>query len=133
YRGPVRNQLPDDLPELVATLGVEPGGRFVEEQDGWPVHQRRPDVEPAAHPARVCPHRTVRGFGQPETLEDLGGARLDQTARKLCQPADEAEVLPPREVRIDRRELPGKPDPVADRLGIALDVEAEDLGSTGSR
>jgi hypothetical protein len=33
----VAAEAPDELPDPVAGLRVEPGGRLVEEQDAWPV------------------------------------------------------------------------------------------------
>ena len=70
-------QLPDGLPHPLAARRVQAGRRLVEEQDRRPRHQRRRQVEPPAHAARVALHHPVGGVGQLELLEQLGrpGAR----------------------------------------------------------
>ena len=44
---------------------------------------------------------------------------------------DQAEVLPPGEVGVDRRELTGHPDHPPDRVGLLSDVVAEDARGSG--
>ena len=55
--------------------GSRPGGRLVEEQDLRRGDQRRGEVEPAAHAARVVLGQLVGGVGERELLEQLVGAR----------------------------------------------------------
>ena len=61
----------------VRLLRVEPGGRLVEEQHRRPVHERRREVEPAPHAARVGAHQTVGGVGQVEPFEQVVAPRGD--------------------------------------------------------
>ena len=70
---PSADQLLDDLPQVVAALGVEAGGGLVEEEHRGPGHQGGGQVEAAAHAARVGLERAVAGVGQVELLEQLGG------------------------------------------------------------
>ena len=49
----------DLLPDRLAADRVEAGGRLVEEEDAGLVDERRSEVEPALHPARVGPDAPV--------------------------------------------------------------------------
>ena len=73
-------QLLDDLPEVVAALGVETRRRLVEEEHGRVVHERRGEVEPAAHPARVRAGEAIGRVAQPE----LTRAARRRAARAGC-------------------------------------------------
>ncbi len=59
----------DLLPDLLAADRVEAGGRLVEEQHPRLVHERRGEVEPAPHPARVGPDPAIGRLAQPDPLE----------------------------------------------------------------
>ena len=50
---PSADDLTHGAPDLVPAARVEPGGRFVEEQDGRAQDEARRDVEPSPHAARV--------------------------------------------------------------------------------
>ena len=78
---PPPTRLLDDLPQVVAALGVEPGGRLVEEEHGGPGHQGGGQVEPPAHAARVGLERAVAGVGQVELAEQLDGPAGRRTER----------------------------------------------------
>ena len=66
---PSPRQARDLLPHLGPDLGVEPGGRLVEEQHLGLVDERQGDVESPLHAARVGAHEAVGGVGEPELLE----------------------------------------------------------------
>ena len=72
---PPPTRLLDDLPQVVAALGVESGGGLVEEEHRRPGHEGGGQVEPPAHAARVGLERPVAGVGQIELVEQLA-ARL---------------------------------------------------------
>lgn len=59
----------DAFPQRAARLRVQTGGRFVEEQHGWPGQHRAGDVESAAHAAGVRADHAVGGPGEAELLE----------------------------------------------------------------
>ena len=68
-----------DAPHLVPhrqpARGVEAGRRLVEEQHLGPVHERRREVEPALHAARVALDPAVGRVLELDQLEQLLGAR----------------------------------------------------------
>ena len=61
--------------------GSRPGRGFVEEQDPWLAAERAGEIEPAAHAARVRLDHAIRGIGEPELLEQLGGAPASPRSR----------------------------------------------------
>ncbi len=113
------------VPQAQAAARVEPGRRLVEEQHRRARDERRGEVEAAAHAAGVGLRRPVGGVEQLEALEQLAPARLRGGARGAVQAPDHRQVLEPGEVLVDRRVLAGEPDPLAQRGGVADDVEAE--------
>ena len=50
HGGAGRDQLLDELPQVVAGPGIEPGGRLVEEQHRRSGDEAGTDVQPAPHP-----------------------------------------------------------------------------------
>ena len=52
------------VPHRGSRLGVEAGGRLVQEEDLRRVDEPERDVEPSLHPARVAVHDPVRGLGR---------------------------------------------------------------------
>ena len=131
--GAVGHELLDHHPEVAAAGRVEARRRLVEEQHRRPVHEGGTEVEPSSHAAGVGPRRTVGGMGQPELLEELVGPGHVRRLGEVGQLADEAEVLPPGEVLVDRRVLAGQPDALADGLRVARDIDAEHAGPPGRR
>ena len=75
----------------------------------------------------------IRGVGEVETLEHVGGRGLGFGAPKAVQPSDHLEVLSTGQLGIDRRELAGKADHPAHRQLVGVDVVAEDRGVTTGR
>src|SRR4051795_1544541 len=76
-----------------AALDVEPGRRFVQEEDAGPVGERQRQVEPALHPAPVAADLAVRGVGEADPLEQLAAALF---ALDLSEPVEgslQAHVL----------------------------------------
>jgi hypothetical protein len=125
--GALGDQLADHVPQLVAAGKVEPGGRLVEEYHRRALYQRGGHVEAAAHPAGVGPHRPVGGAGELEALQQFVGPLPRLAAGQLREAPGQPEVLTAGQVGIDRRILAGEADPVADAVGVADHVVAEDL------
>ena len=50
---PARDELLDEVPEVVTSAWVEAGGGFVQEEDRRAGDKAGTDVEPPAHPAGV--------------------------------------------------------------------------------
>ncbi len=76
---------PHLLPDRLAADRVEAGGRLVEEEHPWLVDQRRGEVEPALHPARVAADAAVGGRGEVDPLEQVVGAPLAFSAGQALQ------------------------------------------------
>src|SRR5688572_5045198 len=130
-RGALAHETADDVPHAETTARVEPRCGFVEEQDLWPAAERAGEIEPAAHPAGVRLDDAIRGIGEPELLEQLGGAPARLTPGELIQPAEQLKVLATGEVLVDRRVLTRETHDVADLLRLAHDVESADRRSPG--
>ena len=107
---------------------VEPGRRLVEKEDRRPCDQRRGEVEPPPHAARVGADEPAAGVREAEALEQLarrGRARL--ALREVVEAADHLQVLGAGQVLVDGRVLAGEAD-LAAAAGAALrrDVEPRD-------
>ena len=74
-------QLRDLLPDRLAADRVEAGRRLVEEEHLGLVDERRGEVEPAAHPARVGADPPVGGALEPDAVEQRLGALARPSAR----------------------------------------------------
>jgi len=145
--GAERPQGGDDVPELVAGRGVEPGGRLVEEQQLGIADQPDPDVEASLLATGEGPGPSPALVLQPDQGEDLGhGPRGAVVAGEELQRLldgergfdlgvlqDHADPLPPPTVRV--RGVRAEHPYVA---AVATPVPLEDLdrgglaGSVGS-
>ena len=132
-RGALADELPHDRPDLVAAARIEARGGLVEKQDPRTGEQARREVEPAAHPAGVRARRAVRGVGEFESLQQLGRPPSRLAAREIEQAPEHLEVLPAAEDLVDRSELPGQPEQLANGRGLVHHVMPEDLGAPGVR
>ena len=90
--------------------GIQAGRRLVQEQDPRTADQARPDVEPAAHPARVGLDEIVGGVGQREALQHVLGATAALGPAQTIEQPHELEVLPPGQQFVDGGELTGEAD-----------------------
>ena len=87
----------DELGHLIAELGVERGGRLVEEHEHGVVHERPADGDALALTAREL-RRQVRGLvAETEFLEQLVGAATSRCLVALGQLGHHEQVLPRRE------------------------------------
>jgi len=120
-------QLAHDRPDLVAAARIQARGRLVEEQHPRARQQARGDVQPAAHATGVGAGGPVRRRRQAEPLEQLAGPSAGLLTRQLEQPPEHLQVLATGQQLIDRRELPGQADQLADRGRVSRHVVAEDL------
>ena len=124
-RGPLGLEVLDDGPQLVAAVEVEARRGLVQEQHRRTVDERGAQVEAPAHPTGVRARRPVGGVDEVELLEELGGAVLDEPAGQVREAADEAQILPAREVAVDGGELACETDAGAHPLRFVGDVEAQ--------
>jgi hypothetical protein len=129
--GAPSDQLPDELPHVVAAAGVEAGGGLVEEEDGRLGDEGAGHVEPATHAPGVGLHRPVPGLGQVEAFQQLPGPLARLGLPEPVEPAHHVEVLESGQVLVDGGVLAGEPDALPDRLGIGAHVDAGDLDRAG--
>jgi hypothetical protein len=74
---------------------VEAGGGLVEEEHGRRGHQRRRQVDAAAHPAGVLADEPVAGVVERELLEQLVGAAARGSAGRWCNSPTMTQFRPP--------------------------------------
>ena len=126
----VGHQLADHVPHAQPAGGVEPGGRFVEEEDRWSGHQAGGQVEATTHAAGVALHDAVGGVGELEPLEQVAGACLGLRSPDPAQLAHHHQVLAAREGVVEGGVLGGDADVAADLGRLGEDVEAGHCGPT---
>jgi hypothetical protein len=111
--------------------GSEAGRGLVEEEHGRPGDERRRQVQPPPHPARVGLRRALGGLDQVEALEQILPALPRRRAALAVEAPHHHEVLEAREVLVDGRVLPGEADPAAQLHGVADDVEPGNADGAG--
>jgi hypothetical protein len=89
-------------------LGVQPVGRFVEDQQVWIWKQRQSDTEPLLHPKRVVLVPVVTALAQPDHFQQLG----DATAVVPAQGGEHPQVLLTGQRRVERGRFDQRPDPM---------------------
>ena len=114
-------ELPDRLPHLEASLRIEAGGRLVEEHHRRAPDQAHRDVEPPAHATRVGRDAPSASFDEREADEQL--VSDPSGLAEAAQPGDQLQVLAAGQDVVDRRELAGEADRLADLRGLCDDVE----------
>ena len=106
--------------------GSRPGRRLVEEQHRRLGDERRRQVEPPAHAARVGLRRPVRRVDAGRSARAARCPAPSPTrAARAVQPAHHRQVLEPGQVLVDGRVLAGEPDPLAQPRRVAHDVEPD--------
>ena len=126
-------QLADLLPDRRAAGGVEAGGRLVEEEDARLVDQRRAEVEPAAHAARVGAHPPVGGVGEADAGDQRVTALLRLGLRDSVQRRLELHQLAARHQRVERGLLERDADRAPHLRRLLDHVEAGHRGATARR
>jgi hypothetical protein len=132
-RRAVRDDRPDDVPDLAAAAWVQPGRGLVQEQQLRRVEDARGKVQPPPHAAGVLLHLPVGGFGEAERGEQLGRAVARRRPAVAEQPTEQHQVLHAGQVLVDRRVLPGEADLRAYGVGLADHVVAEHQGVAAVR
>jgi hypothetical protein len=83
-----------------------------------------PEVEPAAHPTGIGPHRPVGGIGQLEALDERIGPFASLAGIEAVQAAEHAQVLAAAEHLVERRVLARHADATTCLVGMAQDIDA---------
>jgi hypothetical protein len=95
------------------------------------VHQRRGQVEPALHAARVALDPPIRGFVELDQGEQLLGALLGPLPGEVEQPALEHQELTAGLAHVEAGLLQGDPHAPACCVGVGCDIDARDPGRAG--
>ena len=125
---PSRTRLAEDVPQVVAAAGVEPGGGLVEEQHLGHGDEAGGQVEPAPHAAGEVLDQLLGGVGEVEPLEQLVGPGPGPGLGQVVEPAHHLEVGPGAHQPVDRGLLGGHADAAAHGAGVGDDVDAGDRG-----
>src|SRR6185312_11785900 len=118
-------------PHAGAGLGIEAGGRLVEEEHPRAMDEAEGDVEPAPHAARVRLDHPVGRVGDPDELEQAGDTVAQLPAAHPLDPSLQHQVLAAGAVLVDARVLWHVADRAPDRARLTADVVAGDLGAAG--
>ncbi|HEY5098443.1 MAG TPA: hypothetical protein VII54_00145 [Gaiellaceae bacterium] len=92
----------------------------------WAGDERRADVQPAAHAARVRLHQSLGRVDERQTLQHLAWPPLVLAPFEVIPEPDQLEVLASGEELVDGRGLAGEPDHGPDASRLTDDVEAAD-------
>ena len=76
-----------------ALLGIEPGGRLVDDQQARIVEERLGDADPLPHPSREAAQGARADVGEIENLEKMLDARAQRAARYSFERPDVFEEL----------------------------------------
>jgi hypothetical protein len=90
------------------------------------VDERQREIEPAFHATRVPGDLPVGCVGQPDALEQIVGAGAPLVLRHALKRRLEAQVVAPRQQRVERRLLESDADERADLRPVLDDVVAAD-------
>src|SRR6185437_3352079 len=111
----------DLVPEIAPRLWIDAGGRLVQEQELRIGKRAGPERKPLLPATGEFAGQLRLAAIEPEPPDHLarGAARIGHT----IEPGDELQILPHREVLIERKALRHVADPALDLLGVAADVE----------
>ena len=113
-------------PHRGTTRRVEPGRRFIEEQDLRPMDQRHREVESTLHPAGVRVDSIVDGGADVDEADHGVHPGGDVSAVQPVQATLQRKHLPAGLLAVDRVVLQRHADAQADVTGLRRDVEAGD-------
>ena len=125
---PLRLDRPHQFPEVAAGLGIEAGGRLVEEEDLRVVDQRGGDRQPLLLSAGELLGLAVRLFRQLDLAQVPPG--IDPA---VIAGGEDVDQLDEREVLEERRALKLNADDRFDGGGLFANVAAFDVDAAGGR
>ena len=126
HDGPFAGQGADQLARLVDLLGIETGGRFVEDQQFGLVDERLREAHPLAVAAAQLPDDALPGLPEGAALDRALDGRPDPALRDSPEPRRELEEGGDLHFRVERRVLGQIPDPAPDLERGLRDVQAAD-------
>ncbi|MPN54437.1 hypothetical protein SDC9_202107 [bioreactor metagenome] len=114
-------ELRDGLPDAFARLRIQAGGRLVEKEDLWCVHQRARNVASAALTAGELAIWALEDFLDADALGDARDYLLPFSAAEAVKACADAKVLLHGEQRVEQTILKHRADTLAD--GVIVTAE----------
>ncbi len=124
---PRRPELLEALPDLVAGLGIEAGGRLVEDQQLRLVEQRARQGQPPPQAAGEFADGGLRPTVEGEEVQQFGGPLSSLFAGDVEVAGEDQQVLQNVEVRVEGVFLLADADPPLDRAQVARQRQAENF------
>ena len=119
----VGGHLVDHVPELAPRLGIDAGGRFVEQQQARPMQHAGGQRHALLPAARQLLRQLIGAIGQADAFQHLGNGT--PAVADLVEPRDELQVLGNRQVAIEAEALRHVADLQPDARRVAQQVHAE--------
>ena len=126
HSGALRHQPLDDTPQTQSRTRIEPGRRFIKEQDGGLCDEACREVEPTTHATGVGAHWSIGSGSEVKPLEQLDRALAHVRRLEVVKLAEHPQVLAAGEVLVDRRVLSGEADRASHFVGLLDDVKTGD-------
>ncbi len=126
---PAAEQVVENLPELSARDGVDPGGRLVEQQQLGLVNERAAQMQLLLHAARELRRATFAEGREAAPRQKLRLARLARTGRHAVEVGEEVQVLGDREGSVESEALRDVADARAQTLRFPGHVAPEHRGA----
>jgi len=108
------SQLADDRPDLARRLRIETDGRFVEDEQVRPVHQRAGKIRETPPAGRELSGRLRGPALQARAHDDVGDRASSRSAAQSGQPRGEEEIFLHRQKAVDARLLKDEAKAAAD-------------------
>ena len=113
----IAREIDQQFPEPVARQRVDARGRLVEDQHLRLVDNRDGKRKPLADAERQIQGAMIEIIGEAEALDQFGDARLRLARRQVEQARVKIEVLPHRQLGVERERLRHVADPIARSSG----------------
>lgn len=123
----------EEAPDRPTMDGIEPKGRFVEEENLGTMKHTSREVERSTHSAGERPDTIVSAAGQPEEVHELRNPMSPLVGRDPVEGARELQVLRSRQIEVECRLLEDDPNPPADVEWSAHHVVACHSGGASRR
>ena len=125
-RGAALLELVQLVPQQVACLGIEAGGRLVEQQQVGLVDQRSGDAHAPLLPAGQWLDLTAGAVAELDEVEQFGGPLAGVATADVEVPRVDDQVLEHGQLGVELIGLGHDADPRPDRAAVSLRIEPED-------
>src|SRR5262249_30918803 len=128
---PTPRQLADRVEYPVSRLRVHAHGGFVQEQQARGVQQAAGEVETPLHSSGVCGDPVLAARKETDEVEQLVRTLPDRNPTETVEPAEEAQILVPRQLGIQADLLRCEADEAAHGPRVTAKAGPKDVGVTG--